>query len=179
MTKHGLPALVLIVAGSAGTAYAQNCFTLHDAQGQVIYQGGKPPFSLAWPEEPVERAASRARGEHLIISVDPICRPADVPSSQPTAQRSPSAGSPTTAPEARQRFTPPAPRASTGAATDAGTGDARGPAPRDMQTRRVIKLSDTGLCHPPGGMHYDRTITFTPFQTMDACIQAGGRRAQR
>ena len=179
MTKQGTAALVLIAASTMGTAFAQNCFTLYDAQGRVIHQSAQPPFSVAWPEGSAERSASQARGEHLVISVDPICRPAALPQPQPTAQRPASAGTTTTAPEAPPRFTPPARPASAAATTGAGTGETRGPAPRDTQTQRVIKLSDTGICHPPGGMHYDRTITFTPFQTMDACIQAGGRRAQR
>ncbi|WP_217555711.1 hypothetical protein [Vibrio metschnikovii] len=40
----------------------------------------------------------------------------------------------------------------------------------------VIKMSQSGICHGEISPHYQRTQTFTAFSTMEACIDAGGRK---
>ncbi len=42
-----------------------------------------------------------------------------------------------------------------------------------------VKKSESGLCHCPGGQFYDRTINFTPYDTIGACLASGGREPQR
>lgn len=38
-----------------------------------------------------------------------------------------------------------------------------------------VKLSKSGICHAPGSASYSQTKTFTPYDTVDACLAAGGR----
>ena len=38
-----------------------------------------------------------------------------------------------------------------------------------------VKKSSSGLCHCPGGQFYNRTTNFTPFDTIGACLESGGR----
>lgn len=42
-----------------------------------------------------------------------------------------------------------------------------------------VKKSKNGISHPKGGKYYSRTRNYTPYQTMEACIKSGGRRAKR
>lgn len=42
-------------------------------------------------------------------------------------------------------------------------------------TAGIVKQSTSGLCHPPESSWYDRTQNFTPFDTVEACLDAGGR----
>ena len=46
-------------------------------------------------------------------------------------------------------------------------------------TAQGVKKSASGICHCPGGQFYDRTINFTEFETIDACLDSGGREPQR
>ncbi|MFC4259716.1 HNH endonuclease family protein [Marinobacter lacisalsi] len=39
----------------------------------------------------------------------------------------------------------------------------------------TIKQSSSGLCHPPQSPWYERTTNFTAFDTVEACLAAGGR----
>ncbi len=39
----------------------------------------------------------------------------------------------------------------------------------------VVKLSTTGICHQPGDPYYDKTINYTPYATLQQCLDAGGR----
>ena len=43
----------------------------------------------------------------------------------------------------------------------------------------VIKKSSTGICHAPGDAYYDRTTNYTPYATMQDCIDSGGRPSER
>jgi hypothetical protein len=43
----------------------------------------------------------------------------------------------------------------------------------------AVRLSRAGICHCPGGASYDRTRAFTPFDTLGACLGAGGREPRR
>lgn len=38
-----------------------------------------------------------------------------------------------------------------------------------------VKFSRSGICHQPGSTYYSRTANFTPFKTMQDCLNAGGR----
>ena len=38
-----------------------------------------------------------------------------------------------------------------------------------------VKMSSTGICHAPGTNYYEQTKKYTSFQTLDACLKAGGR----
>lgn len=42
-----------------------------------------------------------------------------------------------------------------------------------------VKKSESGLCHCPGGQFYDRTVNFTEFDTIGACLASGGREPQQ
>lgn len=42
-----------------------------------------------------------------------------------------------------------------------------------------VKKSQSGLCHCPGGQFYDRTSNFTPYDTIGACLESGGREPQQ
>lgn len=42
-------------------------------------------------------------------------------------------------------------------------------------TNPPVKKSKTGICHPQGGIYYEKTKHFTPFQNMDLCLKSGGR----
>ncbi|AEY02974.1 hypothetical protein GU3_16344 (plasmid) [Oceanimonas sp. GK1] len=39
----------------------------------------------------------------------------------------------------------------------------------------AIKQSSSGICHPPESPHYERTKNFRSFDTLEACLNAGGR----
>lgn len=39
----------------------------------------------------------------------------------------------------------------------------------------TIKQSSSGICHSPESPHYERTKRFQPFDTLESCLQAGGR----
>jgi len=39
----------------------------------------------------------------------------------------------------------------------------------------IIKRSSSGICHPPESGWYERTKNYTPFDSLKACLQAGGR----
>jgi hypothetical protein len=40
----------------------------------------------------------------------------------------------------------------------------------------VVKMSRSGICHERGTVHYQQTIYFEAFDSMAACLSAGGRR---
>jgi hypothetical protein len=41
----------------------------------------------------------------------------------------------------------------------------------------VVKKSRKRICHEPGSDAYERTKTFKPFESLEACLASGGRRA--
>jgi hypothetical protein len=41
--------------------------------------------------------------------------------------------------------------------------------------KKVIRLSDRGVCHPPESPNYDQLRDYRTFATIDECIAAGGR----
>lgn len=54
-----------------------------------------------------------------------------------------------------------------------------GPALAQSQSNPPVKLSESGICHPKGGTYYAKTKKFRAFNSMEACIKAGGRPAKR
>lgn len=43
----------------------------------------------------------------------------------------------------------------------------------------TVKMSNSGICHAPGTTYYDRTTNFTPYNSLNACLSAGGRMPKR
>jgi hypothetical protein len=46
-------------------------------------------------------------------------------------------------------------------------------------TTGVVKKSTSDICHAPGTTYYDRTKNFTPYDTVQACLDSGGRLPKR
>lgn len=42
-----------------------------------------------------------------------------------------------------------------------------------------VKKSRSGICHCPGGQYYGKTKSFTPFNSVKACLDSGGRHPKR
>lgn len=51
--------------------------------------------------------------------------------------------------------------------------------PAFAQSGPAVKMSTSGICHPRGGTYYSRTKNYTPYKSMKACLDAGGRRPKR
>lgn len=43
----------------------------------------------------------------------------------------------------------------------------------------VVKMSNSHICHAPGTTYYDRTIHYTPYDSLEECLAAGGRLPKR
>ncbi|MCL7942953.1 DUF1524 domain-containing protein [Marinobacter sp. ATCH36] len=43
----------------------------------------------------------------------------------------------------------------------------------------MVKKTSSGICHPPASSYYERTQSFQPFESIDACITSGGRLPKR
>jgi micrococcal nuclease len=43
----------------------------------------------------------------------------------------------------------------------------------------VVKKSSTGICHAPGSTYYSRTKNFTPYDSIEDCLDSGGRLPKR
>jgi len=39
----------------------------------------------------------------------------------------------------------------------------------------VVKKSKSGICHAPSSPWYEQTIHYTAFETVESCLQSGGR----
>jgi len=39
----------------------------------------------------------------------------------------------------------------------------------------VVKKSKTGICHSPGTTYYNQTKSYTPYKTLNDCLNSGGR----
>lgn len=56
------------------------------------------------------------------------------------------------------------------------TTPAPAPAPKPAPAAGgVVKKSNTGICHAPGSTYYDRTKNYTPYNSLQACLNSGGR----
>ena len=49
------------------------------------------------------------------------------------------------------------------------------PTPSKNTSSGSVKMSSTGICHAPGTQYYDKTKNFTPYDSIEACLNAGGR----
>jgi len=45
----------------------------------------------------------------------------------------------------------------------------------EVKKLQIVKLSKSGICHTPFSSYYSRTKNFTPFNSLTACLNAGGR----
>ena len=43
----------------------------------------------------------------------------------------------------------------------------------------IVKKSSTGICHAPGTSYYSRTKNFTPYNSIEECLDSGGRLPKR
>lgn len=50
---------------------------------------------------------------------------------------------------------------------------------KQEEAAAIVKKSNSGICHAPGTTYYNRTYTFTAFDTLEACLNSGGRLPQR
>lgn len=41
-----------------------------------------------------------------------------------------------------------------------------------------VKKSTSGICHERGSSFYERTKNFEPYESMEACVQSGGRQSK-
>lgn len=48
-------------------------------------------------------------------------------------------------------------------------------APATSATNPQVKKSSTGICHEIGTTYYNRTINFTPYSSIQECLNSGGR----
>jgi hypothetical protein len=42
-----------------------------------------------------------------------------------------------------------------------------------------VKMSKTGICHARGTSYYAQTKNYTAYNTLEECLQAGGRKPKR
>jgi micrococcal nuclease len=49
----------------------------------------------------------------------------------------------------------------------------------NSSTGSVVKKSKTGICHAPGTTYYNKTKSFTPYNSIDECLKSGGRLPKR
>lgn len=47
--------------------------------------------------------------------------------------------------------------------------------PAYSQASEVVKKSKSGICHTPSSQFYNRTKSFTAFDSLDQCLSSGGR----
>ena len=43
----------------------------------------------------------------------------------------------------------------------------------------AVKMSDSGICHDVSSRHYERVKNFKPYQSMQECLDAGGRKPKK
>ena len=48
-----------------------------------------------------------------------------------------------------------------------------------QESQEPVKKSSSGICHCPGSSSYKRTTNFTEFDTLESCIESGGREPAR
>lgn len=46
-------------------------------------------------------------------------------------------------------------------------------------TSGVVKKSESGICHAPGTRYYDRTKNYTSYNSIQACLDSGGKLPQQ
>ncbi|HEU5138281.1 MAG TPA: YHYH domain-containing protein [Steroidobacteraceae bacterium] len=71
---------------------------------------------------------------------------------------------------------------SSGCHTNRKTGDYhchRAAMPAPENSTEVVKKSKSGICHDSSSPWYGQTIHFTPFETLQECLDSGGRLPKR
>ncbi len=43
----------------------------------------------------------------------------------------------------------------------------------------AVKMSESGICHDVSSRHYERVKNFKPYQSMQECLDAGGRKPKK
>jgi len=43
----------------------------------------------------------------------------------------------------------------------------------------AVKMSESGICHDASSRHYERVKNFKPYQSMQECLDAGGRKPKK
>ena len=51
-----------------------------------------------------------------------------------------------------------------------------GPVSWAQDTNATVKMSDSGICHDASSRHFERVKSFTPYPSMQACLEDGGRK---
>lgn len=49
----------------------------------------------------------------------------------------------------------------------------------EKDSRTVVKMSRSGICHDTSSKYYTRTKNFTPYNSLEECLKAGGRLPKR
>ncbi len=44
-----------------------------------------------------------------------------------------------------------------------------------LASSHIVKMSNSGICHDEHSSSYNRTKNYTPFNTLEACLDSGGR----
>ena len=52
-------------------------------------------------------------------------------------------------------------------------------APQSSSSSGVVKMSRTSICHAPGTTYYNQTKNYTSYDSLSACLAAGGRMPKR
>ncbi|WP_083264386.1 HNH endonuclease family protein [Pseudohongiella acticola] len=47
--------------------------------------------------------------------------------------------------------------------------------PQALAQSQIVKKSNSDICHPPESSYYERTRNYRPFETLQACLDSGGR----
>ncbi|HUU74013.1 MAG TPA: hypothetical protein VMW70_15410 [Burkholderiales bacterium] len=53
------------------------------------------------------------------------------------------------------------------------------PAAWSQDTDAAVKMSGSGICHDASSRHFDRVKSFTPYPSMQACLEDGGRKPKK
>ena len=127
-------------------------------------------------QQTVEIPVTRITTRLVVATPEPTAtlRPTPEPTATPRPTPEPTATPrPTPEPTATPRPTPEP------TATPRPTATLRPTATRTSPSTSIIKKSRSGICHPPGGTYYSRTLNYTPYATMAECLASGGRRPAR
>lgn len=46
---------------------------------------------------------------------------------------------------------------------------------RLLAQEKPLKMSKSGICHPPNSTYYNQTKNYTPYNTLKDCLNAGVR----
>lgn len=66
--------LALIFCSFAADPVSAECFELWNSAGTLIYADSVPPFDIGYPDISAKAAASKARGEQLVVTSEQCSR---------------------------------------------------------------------------------------------------------